>query len=409
MSSQIEFNQELQFRKQSFQQMTVVELRKMASGCEIKGRSKMNKQELVDALVNDWINVQQQLRRPVLMREKTLHICHGMTIEGENLVKCQNKSDKQHCHEHEHRYRFEKPDECPVCMDVISCKTETPLECGHWIHKACLIPTNLHICPVCRQQMQRHEVQFIFGANHQQINQYAHDHFLPFMPQSMFGGRLNNIDIGDFNNQEQFFNEMPFQYLFSEDQEDENGLHYDDDFDEHNGNFDDVNDHVDNFHHDDEQNDNNNDNEEIPELVLDNDEHVAPFIPDLNMQSPFNNMNEEIIEQIIQEIETRPRYNPYVTIDNDMNEIPDNMRINFINFVDRLINNFGTFENHHIDDIIRDEIRARLFAFEGDANLLRIDFNLVFVPHVHINFHMRLLLHINDRIRRIHESLTFSN
>ena len=157
--------------------LRVHELKDMAAEMNIKGRSIMRKQQLIDAIMSQWTNEQEKihescLKIPVLCVEKTLHICHGLTIKADNLVNCQNKSDKQFCPDHQHRYRLDKPDDCPICMDTISIVTETPLECGHWIHKECLIPTNKHICPVCRQSMKPHEIIFVFGEI-QQYNQYC--------------------------------------------------------------------------------------------------------------------------------------------------------------------------------------------------------------------------------------------
>ena len=95
MSSQITSIQ-IERKREYYQQMTIRELKQIASGCNIRGRSKMVKHELVNALVDNWVNTCQQLGIPLLRREKTLYICHGLTIQGENLVKCQNKSDCPH-------------------------------------------------------------------------------------------------------------------------------------------------------------------------------------------------------------------------------------------------------------------------------------------------------------------------
>lgn len=400
MSSQITSIQ-IERKREYYHQMTIRELKQIASECNIRGRSKMVKYELVNALVDNWVNTCQQLCIPVLRREKTLYICRGLTIQGENLVKCQNKSDKQHCPDHEHRYRFEKPDDCPVCMDTISIKTETPLECGHWIHKNCLSPTNLHICPVCRQTMKPHEVTYIFGENHQQRNQYSQNYYQPFANESLFsqiiiqnsnGDRV--IDIySDYNNQEHFFNEVQSEYLFED--ENHNGLEFHNDFDEH----------EDNFYHDEQIL--SQENEEIPSLIhVDNEEQQSDDRQEI--ENAFTNMSNELIEMIIHEIEIRPRFNPYVTLPNVISEIPDTLRENFINFVSRTIHNFGVYNNFNIDEIMIDEIRAQLFSSENDHNLLKIYFNLTFIPHMEVNFLMRIQTLIHDRILTIHDSLTFN-
>ena len=89
------------------------------------------------------------------------------------LEKCQNICIGNYCETHKYKYRLEKPDECPICMDVISETTEIPLECGHWFHKECLKPTNLHICPMCRYSINDKEVEYIFGKNHVEENVYG--------------------------------------------------------------------------------------------------------------------------------------------------------------------------------------------------------------------------------------------
>jgi hypothetical protein len=395
-------------KKLSLEALRVFELKEIASGLNIKGRSIMRKEKLVDAILSNWIKEQENIHNsgleiPVFKREKTIHICRALTIQGENLVKCQNKSDKQHCPDHEHRYRLEKPDDCPVCMDSISNKTETPLECGHWIHKQCLIPTNLHICPVCRQSMKPHEVEFIFGENHQQHNQYSHNYYQSFDNESLFSQQIiiqgsnggNVMNIGDYNNQEHFFNEVESEYLFED--ENHNGLEFYNDFD-------DFDEHEDNFYNEQRI---QQENEEIPNLIHVDDEEGEiqnPFI----QNNAFSNMSNELIEMIIQEIEIRPRFNPYVTLPNNISEIPNSLRRNFIDFIDRVIYNFGLYNNFNIDEIMKNEIREHLFSIENDYNLLKIHFNLTFVPHMDVDFLMRIQTLINNRIREVHDNLTFN-
>ena len=284
------------------------------------------------------------------------------------LVQCCKKTSNEFCENHAHRYRFEKP-ECPICFDEISSETETPLECGHWIHKQCLNPTNLHICPVCRQSMKQHEVDFIFGKNHQQHNQYSQNYYIPFDSESLFSQQFIqtnrvNFNIEDYNNQEHFFNEVESEYL---EDENHNGLEF---------------------------NDFEQDNLGLQNSFLEN--------------NYFSNMSEQAIEWIVEEIETRPRNNPYVTLPNDMSEIPNNLRTNFIQFVDRVIHDFGVFNNFNIDEIMLDEIREQLFAIEADRNLLRIHFNMTFVPHMNINILMRIQTLVNNTIRIVHDNLTFN-
>ena len=393
MSSQFSSNiispSQISNKKQSLDSLRVHELKDMASEMNIKGRSIMRKQQLIDAIMSQWTNEQEKIHEscleiPVLSVEKTLHICHGLTIEGDNLVKCQNKSDKQFCPDHQHRYRLDKPDDCPICMDTISIVTEAPLECGHWIHKECLIPTNKHICPVCRQSMKPHEIIFVFGEI-QQYNQYQ-----PFIHESLLSRHIiqgENIDIGDFNNQEHFFQDQS-EYLFED--ENHNGLEFHNDFDEQPG-AEQFNEHQDNLFDEEQQ---------INQQVNEVENQIS--------ENAFSNMTNEILELIIQEIETRPRFNPYVTLTNNMTEIPNYLRNSFIQFVNRVINSFALFNNFIIDDLMNEEITSQLFAIDNNHNLLRIYFNMTFSPYIEVDFLIRIETLVNDRIREIHDQLTFN-
>lgn len=93
------------------------------------------------------------------------HYCKGFEIEDDYLVQCFNElyENYKYCEVHEHKYRLEKPEDCAVCMEQISEQTETPLECGHWFHKQCLIQTNKQTCPMCRQPMYQNEIDYIFS------------------------------------------------------------------------------------------------------------------------------------------------------------------------------------------------------------------------------------------------------
>lgn len=90
-----------------------------------------------------------------------------------NLERCDKEThDCDFCESHKHKHRFEKPDECTICTDPISSETETPLECGHWIHKHCIVPTNLHKCPICNNKMTEQETEYVFGTDHKEQNNY---------------------------------------------------------------------------------------------------------------------------------------------------------------------------------------------------------------------------------------------
>jgi len=98
-------------------------------------------------------------------------VCKALAIINNTLVPCTENTKYHFCEQHSHKYRFEKP-ECPICFDEISNETETPLECGHWIHKTCIQPTNLHKCSLCNQKMNQEEINYIFGEGHREQNNY---------------------------------------------------------------------------------------------------------------------------------------------------------------------------------------------------------------------------------------------
>ena len=112
--------------------------------------------------------------------------CVGKSIVENILKTCNMFSSEKYCCEHKYRYRLDKPDDCPICMEHISEETETPLECGHWFHKSCLIETNKK-CPLCREQLKQHEIQYIFTKNQEEIN-------INYLENL----EINELDISDF-------------------------------------------------------------------------------------------------------------------------------------------------------------------------------------------------------------------
>lgn len=110
-------------------------------------------------------------------------ICQAMTIVSQELSRCMHVCNEQYCDIHEHQYRFQKPDECAICTDTISNITEIPLHCGHWIHKACIIPTNLHKCPFCQTTMTMEEITYVFGVHHVEHNIYNDGTSIYWNPQ----------------------------------------------------------------------------------------------------------------------------------------------------------------------------------------------------------------------------------
>lgn len=101
-----------------------------------------------------------------------MNICSAMVISSSILINCSEKTENMFCKKHEYKHRLEKPVDCPICFDNISNVTETPLECGHWIHKECIKPTNLHKCSICQLPITKQEINFIFGEGHIESNHY---------------------------------------------------------------------------------------------------------------------------------------------------------------------------------------------------------------------------------------------
>ena len=55
---------------------------------------------------------------------------------------------------------YEKPDECPICLDEFSKYDSIPLIlCSHWICKKCVVNSGKNECPICRQEVQLSKVE----------------------------------------------------------------------------------------------------------------------------------------------------------------------------------------------------------------------------------------------------------
>jgi hypothetical protein len=132
-----------------FNLMTVVELRQIARKLKIK-HSRLNKQPLIEAII---FELQKEVKKK----------CCILVIDGLKTKKCENEVEncEKYCKEHKEKNRFEKPDDCPICLEKISEKSELSLTCGHWIHKNCLKLSEKHTCPICRTKMTNRELRFI--------------------------------------------------------------------------------------------------------------------------------------------------------------------------------------------------------------------------------------------------------
>jgi hypothetical protein len=54
-----------------------------------------------------------------------------------------------HLHKQTNKKVFEK-DKCPVCFEH---DVEEILDCGHWVHKGCIIMSGKAECPICRSKV----------------------------------------------------------------------------------------------------------------------------------------------------------------------------------------------------------------------------------------------------------------
>jgi len=331
----------------------VFELRKIAKELKICQWYNMNKAELITNIKNEISKSQlkSQPSKPKICVIELIKCC-GLSINDDKLEKCKNISDKKFCPDHLHRYRLEKPDECPICMESISHEAEIPLECGHLIHKECLIPTNIHICPMCRQDMKQNEINYIFGINHEQHNHYNQNSFIPFD----FAQIVNEEDISMYNNQEHYF-------------QDHSGYDYED---------------YENYE---------NENENYGYYENENNQGI-----DIPVES---------MELIIQEIERNPSHNSYVTIDSDISYVSQQNLLLFNNYTDRVICEIlETLPRIQNSDLITNY----LFINENTVRLMKICFNVM----VCINQEIFELLHRIERvfinkIVEIHNELSLDN
>lgn len=79
--------------------------------------------------------------------------CLGVTKKGQ---RCLNwvKDGSCYCRLHTPDFKESKPSECPVCVESFGSE-DTHLECGHWVHKACVVKSGKAECPMCRRRLTR--------------------------------------------------------------------------------------------------------------------------------------------------------------------------------------------------------------------------------------------------------------
>lgn len=78
--------------------------------------------------------------------------CRGVTKKGE---RCRRKASQDgYCYSHKPGFVQDIPDECAVCFETFS-DEDTHLECGHWIHMACVVKSGKAECPICKTVLTR--------------------------------------------------------------------------------------------------------------------------------------------------------------------------------------------------------------------------------------------------------------
>lgn len=115
----------------------------------------------------------QQTNQENQETEPKQKLCKALNINNMKLKKCKNTPEDNcnYCSEHKNKHRLEKED-CSICLEKVNGKKETPLECGHWLHKECLKQTNVHKCALCNQKLTDQEILYIYGENHVEQNNY---------------------------------------------------------------------------------------------------------------------------------------------------------------------------------------------------------------------------------------------
>ncbi len=76
------------------------------------------------------------------------------------IPSCKNMGRGKHtfCNKHTKTYKYEKPDECPICMEDMKDEKypllgEVEGKCGHWVHHSCVVSSGKQECPICREKV----------------------------------------------------------------------------------------------------------------------------------------------------------------------------------------------------------------------------------------------------------------
>ena len=82
----------------------------------------------------------------------TTTICKGITLSGVPCNRRIKETGKTLCHQHKVIFRQAKPEECIICYESLA-NQKRSLDCGHWIHKQCIIKSAKAECTICRKKL----------------------------------------------------------------------------------------------------------------------------------------------------------------------------------------------------------------------------------------------------------------
>jgi hypothetical protein len=150
----------IQYLKMNMSSNTVKQLRIIAKECKIKRFSTMKKNELIESIEKYFQDNDSNYK---CLLDNNNSNCNGLVFENNKLKKCCFKTNEKYCTIHKNRYKLEIPEECSICYEKINIENEIPLSCGHIFHKECLIKCKVNNCPICRVNMDKSDIKYIFG------------------------------------------------------------------------------------------------------------------------------------------------------------------------------------------------------------------------------------------------------
>jgi hypothetical protein len=74
---------------------------------------------------------------------------------------CKNVGSQRYefCKKHSEQFKFDKPDECCVCLEDLKDEKYPLRDCGHWVHHKCVIMSGKDECPCCRGKVKFNKEQ----------------------------------------------------------------------------------------------------------------------------------------------------------------------------------------------------------------------------------------------------------